>query len=29
MCLHKYSDLEIDLMIEAFQKVWGNLELLR
>jgi len=29
MCLHEYRDKEIDLMIQAFQKVWDNLDLLR
>ena len=26
MCLHRYTDEEIDLIIQAFQKVWGELE---
>ena len=26
MCLHRYTDAEIDLIIQAFQKVWGELE---
>lgn len=25
MCLHQYTNSEIDLMVEAFQKVWNNL----
>lgn len=25
MCLHQLSDQEVDLLIEAFQKVWANL----
>ena len=29
MCLHEYRDIEIDLMIESFQKVWNNLDHLR
>ena len=29
MCMHQMSDAEVDLMIEAFQKVWKNLDLLR
>jgi perosamine synthetase len=29
MCMHQMSDAEIDLMIEAFQKVWANLDALR
>jgi len=29
MCLHHYSDADIDLMIEAFHKVWSNLDQLR
>jgi len=29
MCLHKYSDEDIDLVIEAFQKVWAHLHLLQ
>ena len=26
LCLHRYKDEEIDLVIQAFQKVWRNLE---
>lgn len=29
MCMHQMSDVEIDLMAEAFQKVWANLDALR
>lgn len=29
MCLHKYTDEEIDLVIQAFQKVWGDLSKLK
>lgn len=28
MCMHAMSDSEVDLMIEAFQKVWSNLDVL-
>ncbi len=26
MCLHRYTDAEIDLVIEAFHKVWRNMD---
>jgi dTDP-4-amino-4,6-dideoxygalactose transaminase len=26
MCMHQMSDNEVDLMVEAFQKVWANLD---
>ena len=29
MCLHRYTDEEIDLVIQAFQKVWGELGTLK
>jgi perosamine synthetase len=29
MCMHQMSDSEVDLMIEAFQKVWANLDALK
>lgn len=29
MCMHDYSDEDIDLVVSAFRKVWGNLDLLR
>jgi len=29
MCLHELTDIEVDLMVEAFQKVWGLLDSLR
>jgi len=29
MCMHQMSDVETDLMIEAFRKVWANLPSLR
>ena len=29
MCMHHMSDSEVDLMIEAFQKVWANLDVLQ
>ena len=29
MCMHQMSDAEVDLMVDAFQKVWQNLDLLR
>jgi perosamine synthetase len=29
MCMHQMSDSEVDLMVEAFQKVWANLDALR
>ena len=29
MCMHQMNDNEVDLMIEAFQKVWANLDALR
>lgn len=29
MCMHQMNDSEVDLMIEAFQKVWANLDTLR
>lgn len=29
MCMHRMSNSEVDLMIEAFQKVWANLDALR
>ncbi len=29
ICVHEMSDLDIDLMIEAFSKVWGHLDQLR
>ena len=28
-CAYVYSDLEVDLLIEAFNKVWGNLDSIR
>ena len=29
MCLHQMDDLEVDMMVNAFQKVWANLEELK
>lgn len=29
MCLHEYGSKEVDIMIDAFQKVWKNLDQLR
>lgn len=29
MCMHQMSDSEVDLMVEAFQKVWAKLDSLR
>jgi perosamine synthetase len=29
MCMHEMSDDEVDLLIAAFRKVWGNLDDLR
>lgn len=29
MCMYQMSDNEVDLMVEAFQKVWINLDALR
>lgn len=29
MCMHQMTDDEVDMMIEAFQKVWRNLEALK
>ncbi|MDK9713633.1 MAG: DegT/DnrJ/EryC1/StrS family aminotransferase [Sulfuritalea sp.] len=29
MCMHQMSDPEIDLMVDAFKKVWANLDALR
>lgn len=29
MCMHQMSDCEVELMIDAFQKVWANLDALR
>ena len=29
MCLHRYTDTEVDLVIQAFQKVWGGLSKLK
>ena len=29
LCLHEYTDREVDLVIEAFDKVWSNLDSLR
>ena len=26
MCLHKYTDEEVDLIVQAFQKIWGELD---
>jgi perosamine synthetase len=28
-CAHQYSDSEVDLIVEAFKKIWKNLDLLR
>lgn len=29
MCMHQMTDSEVDLMVEAFRKVWANLDVLR
>jgi hypothetical protein len=29
MCMHELDDNEVELMVEAFRKVWVNLESLR
>jgi len=29
LCLHRYTDEEVDLVIQAFQKVWGELDRLK
>lgn len=29
MCMHELDDREVDVMVQAFKKVWGNLEALR
>ena len=29
MCAYEYTNQEVDLMIQAFQKVWSNLDLIR
>lgn len=29
ICMHEFADPDIDLIIEAFRKVWGNLEALQ
>jgi hypothetical protein len=28
-CAYQYSDLEVDLIVKAFEKIWKNLDLLR